>query len=298
MDEEIEVPAPAVAVSLTEEQLQRLIRGAPRPKVKEPETFDGKPDKLRIFLVQLRLYFQSVNWQEGHDNEKILYAASLLREGAAKWITPYVELRIPVPWEGSWDRFVDALNENFQDVGRKERARHTLHEMRQGSRTVAELWNDFRMIATDADCDESTLATMFIRTLHKSIQDAWATNSDVLVNTETLARWAIAQENKMEVIRTIQQQTRGSRSTENQRNDNGTFRPTPPSAPKGDAMDLDATNKRRFSRLPTAEYQRRRRLNLCLKCGKPGHMIKDCRMKEFIREAVVETGTLNEESPQ
>ena len=53
----------------------------------------------------------------------------------------------------------------------------------------------------------------------------------------------------------------------------------------GDAMDLDAVGRKRFSRLPNEEFQRRRKEGLCFRCGKKGHAAKDCKVKQVkIRE--------------
>ena len=54
-------------------------------------------------------------------------------------------------------------------------------------------------------------------------------------------------------------------------------------------MDLDATNKKRFNYLSFQERERRIKNRLCLRCGKAGHMIKDCRVLSVkIREMSTE----------
>jgi len=64
------------------------------PKSKEPEVNRGERHKLRGWLAQLIVYYRTVGWQKGHNEEKILYAASLLRDVAGTWITPYAEERM------------------------------------------------------------------------------------------------------------------------------------------------------------------------------------------------------------
>ena len=94
------------------------------------------------------------------------------------------------------------------------------------------------------------------------------------------------------------------------RNSNGTFRPNPtPSEPRGDSMDLDASTKKRYLNLSKQEYERRKKENLCFKCGRKGHSIGKCflnqkrgpgqpRIRQLEVETVPETPeeTLNEES--
>ena len=65
--------------------------GTSRPKIKTPDMFSGDREQWRKWKVQIQLYFRAVGWQVGHDEAKIDYACSLLRENAGVWIIPYVE---------------------------------------------------------------------------------------------------------------------------------------------------------------------------------------------------------------
>jgi len=77
---------------MSPEQIRQIITslsgGTRRPKAKEPEVYRGERHKLRGWLAQLIVYYRTVGWQNGHDEEKILYATSLLRDDAGTWITP------------------------------------------------------------------------------------------------------------------------------------------------------------------------------------------------------------------
>ena len=90
-----EVPLPP---NLTPEQIQQIIgaitggAGNPKkPKIKEPTTFYGERDQLLGWLAQLSVYFKGVGWEFDYNNDKIVYALSLLRGDALKWATPYIE---------------------------------------------------------------------------------------------------------------------------------------------------------------------------------------------------------------
>jgi len=52
-----------------------------------------------------------------YNEGRIAYAKSLLRESAAKGITPYAEGIRPETWT-TWDEFVMALKKQFADVDR------------------------------------------------------------------------------------------------------------------------------------------------------------------------------------
>jgi len=62
--------------------LASLSGGITKPKAKEPEVYQGERHKLRGWLAQLVVYYRTVGWQSGHDEEKILFATSLLRDDA------------------------------------------------------------------------------------------------------------------------------------------------------------------------------------------------------------------------
>ena len=93
---------------LSPEQIRQIITslsgGTRKPKVKEPEVYRGEPHNLRGWLAQLIVYYRTVGWQKSHDEEKILYATSLLRDDAGTWITPYAEERI-APALDNWTGF-------------------------------------------------------------------------------------------------------------------------------------------------------------------------------------------------
>ena len=80
------------APELNPDQLRQIVTalsgGTRRPKAKEPEVYRGERHKLRGWLAQLVVYYKTVGWQDDHEEEKILYATSLLRDDAGTWITP------------------------------------------------------------------------------------------------------------------------------------------------------------------------------------------------------------------
>jgi len=74
--------APGGAISsettpiLNLEQRRQIIAslsgGTRKPKAKEPLVYRGEQEKPQGWLAQLLLYYRTVGWQNGHDEEKIL----------------------------------------------------------------------------------------------------------------------------------------------------------------------------------------------------------------------------------
>jgi len=151
---------------LSPEQMRQIITslsgGTRKFKAKEPEVYRGERHKLRGWLAQLVVYYRTVGWQNGHDEGKILYATSLLRDDAGTWITPYAEERITPAWD-NWAGFKVELQRQFGVIDAKGEARIRLKNMKQGKRSVTEYWNEFRLVASEAELDDSTGGELLLR---------------------------------------------------------------------------------------------------------------------------------------
>jgi len=285
---EAALPLPS---NLTPDQIQQIIgaltRGSgntKKPKIKEPSTFHGERDQLRGWLAQLSVYFKGVGWEFEYNNDKIVYALSLLRGDALKWATPYIERRQDVTWS-SWDDFKNELQGQFGEIDEQGAARAKLMRMVQGSKGATEYWNEYRLIASQTGMDDATLTYHLMRGFKTELQDAWGMDGSESQDPQFVANWAIKKETKMAAIKhmrhgTINKERTASPGTP--RNQNGTFRPQ--NEDKGDPMELDATRRRPGFNISAKEYQRRMRSNLCLKCAKPGHRAAACRSQANSKE--------------
>jgi len=264
--------------NLTPDQIQQIIGAltggsgnTKKPKIKEASTFHGERDQLRGWLAQLSVYFKGVGLEFEYNNDKIVYALSLLRGDALKWATPYIERRKDVTWS-SWDDFKNELQGQFGEIDKQGAARAKLIRMVQGSKGATGYWNEYRLIASQTGMDDATLTYHLMR--GSDSQDP-----------PFVANWAIKKETKMAAIKhtrhgTISKERTASPGTP--RNQNGTFRPQ--NEDKGDPMELDATRRRPGFNLSAKEYQRRMRSNLCRKCAKPGHRAAACRSQANSKE--------------
>jgi len=140
--------------NLTPEQIQQIIGAltggegnTKKPKIKEPSTFHGERDQLRGWLAQLSVYFKGVGWELDYNNDKIVYALSLLRGDALKLATPYIERRQDATWS-SWDDFKNELEGQFREIDEQGGARAKLMRMAQGSKGATEYWNEYRLMAS------------------------------------------------------------------------------------------------------------------------------------------------------
>jgi len=224
-----------------------LSGGTRKPKAKELEVYQGERHKLRGWLAQLIVYYRTVGWQNSYDEEKILYATSLLRDDAGTWITPYAEERITPIWD-NWAGFKAELQRQCGVIDAKGEARIRLKKIKQGKRSVTGYWNEFCLQASEAELDYSTRGELLLGGMITELQNAWGTSREEYEDLEALAQWAIRKETKLVTVRHIQ----GSPSTKNvqretitPRNIDGTYRPTNNGNQNyGDFMELDATRRR------------------------------------------------------
>jgi hypothetical protein len=196
-------------IALTQEQFQQLLTRTEReprtrgPKIKEPDIFHGDRIKLRGFLVQLEIYFNNQPETFKDPNVRQGYPISLLRDAAEKWITPYVEETIPRPWK-TWEGFKETLKKMFGDIGAKEAAQNKIQKLRQGSRTMTDYWNEFLLLATDAEFGDGTNKRLLLKGMSSKLQEFWAQQERGFTSTEELAEWAVQNENKINMIKAIQ----------------------------------------------------------------------------------------------
>jgi len=202
----------------------------------------------------------------------MLYATSLLRDDAGTWITTYAEERITPTWD-NWAGVKAELQRQFGVIDAKGEARIRLKNMKQGKQSVTEYWNEFRLVASEAELDDSTGGERLLGAMIAELQNAWGASSEEYEDLEVLAQWAIWKETKLATVRHIQ----GSPSAKNSpqettipRNPDGTYRPANNGNQNyGDPMELDATRRRPRFNISREEFQRRIREQLCLKCAQP-----------------------------
>jgi len=265
---------PPLPSNLTPNQIQQIIGAltggsgnTKKPKIKEPSTFHGERDQLRGWLAQLSVYFKGVGSEFEYNNDKIVYALSLLRGDALKWATPYIERRQDVTWS-SWDDFKNELQGQFGEIDEQAAARAKLMRMAQGSKGATEYWNEDRLIASQTRMDDATLTYHLMRGFKAKLQDAWGMDGSDSQDAQFVANWAIKKETKMAAIQHMRHGTISKEkapSTGSPQNQNGTFRPQ--SDNQGDPMELDATRRRPGFNISAKEYQRRMKNNLYLKCA-------------------------------
>jgi len=265
----------------TRQIITSLSGGTRKLKAKEPEVYRGERHKLRGWLAQLIVHYRMVGWQNGHDEEKILYATRLPRDDGGTWITPYAEERITPAWQ-TWAGFKAELQRQFGVIDAKGEARIGLKNMKQGKQSVTGYWNEFHLVAREAELDDSTGGELLLVGMIPELQNAWGASSEQEEDIESLAQWAIRKGPKLPTVKHLQGSPKNvQREVITTRNPDGAYRPANNSNQNyGDPMELDATGKRLRFNISREQFQSRIPEQLGLKCAQPGHLARNCPKKD------------------
>jgi len=76
--------------------------------------------------------------------------------------------------------------------------------MKQGKRSVTEYWNEFRLVTSEAELDDSATGQLLLGRMLTELQNAGGATSEEYEDLEALAQWAIRKEIKLATVRHIQ----------------------------------------------------------------------------------------------
>uniref|UniRef100_A0A8C5R0Q2 ribonuclease H n=1 Tax=Leptobrachium leishanense TaxID=445787 RepID=A0A8C5R0Q2_9ANUR len=244
----------------------------PEPQVKLPETFNGDRTRFEAFMLDCCILFSLKPRTYNSDFVKVRMVISLLGGEPKKWA--HTLLRDHDPVLESWPSFAAALEAMYQDPHKRESAQNIIRALRQGRRPVEDYVTHLRHYAHDTAWNEAALLDQFRRGLADHLKDELA-RVGVPRSLDTVIDFCIQFDRRWK-------ERRDERS---------------PSAPTGGSREnqvpfnalVPVSNPRRTEepmqiglvdrRLPQAEMDRRRRLNLFLYCGGANHQARVCPAK-------------------
>jgi len=134
---------------------------APAPKLHEPEDFDGTRTKFSKFMTKLALVFSSDPTRYTTDAAKISYAASYVSRSAADWFEPHLNKATSAIRFTTYEAFVQALKNAYDDPDAHATAERKLYNLKQGNKDCSAYHAEFCTYATTLNYDDMTKILFF-----------------------------------------------------------------------------------------------------------------------------------------
>jgi hypothetical protein len=256
-------------------------------KPNKPNTYDGqRKHDLDSWISEVTRYFKACGIETINLSEKCVpYAVSLLRGDASIWWENHQTMIRTQELEAvdKWLPFIEAIRLQFQPANKSQVARDMLAKLVQ-IKSVLQYTSDFNRLSIRIDnLHHTEQLDRYIRGLKAPIRiEVQKCQPGTFMQAVSIAEQI---DNILWQNRTIgQNNTRYPRASQSNQ-------PTPMDISQVEDVDSEVNDQKEDSEvnviqgsrprlnLPKDEYERRKKNNLCLKCGKPGHRIAQCRVK-------------------
>jgi len=143
-------------------------------RVAVPGQFDGRPEKLRAFLLSLELVFGANPKTYKSDRRKIYFALSYMQAGIAK---QWAEMKIKECKMGKtrWSTYSDfetAVRNTFESTNTVEDAQLAIENLVQGGSTAEVYFEYFEMYKFDAGYNDVALIHLIKKNLNSQLLQA------------------------------------------------------------------------------------------------------------------------------
>jgi hypothetical protein len=281
-------------------QPNRYVPTSKEPKINSPSPFKGNKAEAEEFILKCQAIFDICTRTYSDNKTKLAFVFNLLQGDAYQWIKPALLTKEKPAWVTTWEDFKIEFFKYFADSDVKEVSRQKLKSLKQ-SGSVSNYATDFKKYALYLDCTDETLRQSFFDGLKLDVQDRLLSPQRFTSFTE-LVDAAIEWDNLLYQRRRAASTFRNSRYTfatrETPRSPAVNVHKTVETSVKGPwPMDVDSVKV--YKPLTQAEKDLRRKNNLCLYCGKPGHKIDTCRSKPSSQKlsAIEGNSTSEKENP-
>jgi hypothetical protein len=220
-------------------------------RLPDPPAFNGKRKDLPSFVRKLQYKLEGNADRFPTERSRLLYAHSRLDRDVVALIDPLMDNDI-----GNVDQFVAFLEATYGDPNKEMTALNKLNNLRQGKKSFTTHFAEFRRIAADTGLNEIGLIASLRHSLSFELQRAMvgeALPSDL----NTYANLIATYDNNMRFLPV-----------------SSPYRPrsAPTSRHDPDAMEIDSS----YAPVGSKERENRKKKGLCFKCGKHGHISRDC----------------------
>ena len=244
-------------------------------KASKPKVFNGKFGvDPAVWMYYIELYYDITGVTE--DNKKIMIAATYLVDRAATWwrnVAENAKASGITPCNGSWSVFKERLIQTFRPVNHVKLARDKIATLKQYS-SVAKYNDEFISLCMQIpDMGEADKLDRYVRGLKYKVK------RDVELAEPKTVEEAMNKASRIDSL-SFPFQNHSGYGNNGGNNSNYGYTPMELGAVNGKTNGVQqsfgkpaGTWKQQLSR---DEFARRRRENLCLRCGKGGHIARSC----------------------
>ncbi|QRW03559.1 Retrotransposon gag protein [Ceratobasidium sp. AG-Ba] len=220
-------------------------------RAKKPEAFNGKRgQEAEIFLMKMEIYFNDYGTAFDNNRKMATFLTNMGEGEAAKWAKPLLRKILdeePHEYLANWNALKNAFLLAFSDPMKKERAIQNIHKLQQ----------------TGSAHTMSPPSKGLKNNVQQELLKATITQD---TSTFSLEKW-------MEVSIRIDDLLftgRSLRDNSSSGNQDKKFQPR--------------TTQAKAGIVPSEVIQKRREEGRCIKCGRRGHRMRECKFKEWQQE--------------
>jgi hypothetical protein len=249
-------------------------------KLRDPRLFNGKHEEVVPFLSEVQRIIEFHPSSFPDDHKKVLFVALYLKDGIpVEWFNHLETNHSPLLH--NWLAFLVEFRKKFADPRLSSSADQRLDKLKQTGSAHSYLTR-FIEISSHLDMTEQTKINRFMRGLNPAIKDNLVSIVDrpsTLLGWENIIIQVDANLHQRDIERKDEsRKSNHQSSTSNSRSHSSSSTPAVPSTSTTSdvvPMEVDATRVAR-GKLTQAERDHRFKNNLCLYCGKPGHLVDAC----------------------
>lgn len=235
-----------------------------------PERFFGDPKRFNVFLGQCRLHFMCKPAVFPDDKSKIAFVMSYLGGNAATWSFPLVERNDPILVD--FTKFCDEMKKLFDRKAYSLSLDRELITLKQGTRDLLPYITDFNRLVVETEWPQEKRISLFYQGLRSDLKDVLASVVPLPVTCEGLIDLTVQLDHRLQ-----------ERKEDKQRGEFKIPYIRPRVLAEGNSSNMTGNDSRQAGGLrgpiSAEERQRRRQQKLCMYCGKAGHFIQNCSMR-------------------
>ena len=246
-----------------------------------PRKFDGSggPDALEDFIISLEEYFSffPADVPEG----KKVYLASRLLEGEALDWWRSVREGIPRPLRMTMQEFVHIITIRFTPKSFQERLREQLKSLKQKDMSADTFIAKFQALARRSQTtNEEFLCEQFIQNLNPKPRDALG----IWVTEQQMSNHSVGIEQMMKFVRINEKVVPKDSNVTNRGYINPDIEPMDIGAVSTRSPLQQQRQDKKGKDNAKKQFGKEKQQRKCFACGKPGHLMKECRFLQKFKE--------------